>query len=987
MKTTNRIANRTTAYLLSFILTACSIPNIWANTNPENSPQHDIYAVDPIYDELSIYNDLATNNNETPIATVAPQETSTPAAEAIATQEVSRPTASAVTAPSTEELQRHLELLSTISDNLLAAIENGSLVVPEPKGFTQELNDIKQFTVKALKDIQQLVFNIKDQMLYEIIINLHLDRIIGRISGKNAVMSDPAQEVEAIDAKDQTLDDLNQAMLKTTQKFLQLNEVVTKKSKSGLGHIHDHAINQLCTIDMILEGLAQSINNQFIKVTDKRAVFDFIKQLRSVIEACKYNRGEVTEQSELMTLNLNAYLIEKITELIKNNFKIIPVVDIESLVKKSKREVAIEELETILQVNEKLLGSLEVNSNDAGLTWYNHVFRKINSVCDFNTLSRRTILTAAVLVGVAAGAHALGVMPQEIKNWSMPLSGGKLKIFGEPWRYDAYGHGIPPSPEDAGLVGNLINNASIAWANPIVKVASVTAIGYGTYDWENIKKWYNEKTTDLSNFLLGTKAAKNNKKISNNEPKYTFNDVIGQEETKDDFKDIIAYFKNPKSFDNTGLSNGLSKGIIFTGSARSGKSFFAEALAGEINEIFKAKGETFNYLVVPNDLLRTAGGITMVMEYAKTKAPCLLFIDEIHLLGLQMGKNDAILSEFLTELGGWPNDPSKKVFVIAATNKPELLDQALRSSGRLGKEIYFEYPTYENRKTFIIDLLEKSLVNIDLIDIVKLARESEGCTFEKIKETMLEAFMRARHDLKAISQEYLDISYDKNIRGIKIHDDYQLPQKERALLAAHLSGAALATRLLAPQKSIAKVTTLRVNEAAKERSLMEQYGAENGPKAERIVKGKLFTYTLNYNQPISTIQDEINACMISLAGHAAGNILFGKAKNITKKGQEAFDIALKIVCDGINIEKFDDSLKSKYYARALALRNACEAKVTALLEQNKNALGQLAQILFEVESLTGDQIDYIISECKPSFPDRNDDTFINGIIDDNAAIA
>jgi ATP-dependent Zn protease len=957
MENSNRTTKKFHSLILAFILTASSIPNIFANTNPEMSliTPTSIVHTDTI-DEL----------------------TTTPSVTAASANEV---------VPQ-DPVTIHLHILATISDDLINSIDNGFLKLAKTDSLKLELTEAKSFAIQLLQDFKEKKPDLKMQMLCELIIISQIDVLTDLINGKKPTKPNLEDAINTLDTQDVTDTDLIALTNMTNQKFEFLATVIVKKSKSKLDRTSDLALNQLCAVDRILEELALYIRNDSLKVTKKDKTIESIIAIRALIESCKSDRSQITEQRIHNLLKLNAHLIEHVKTIIKNNFNDIPTLEIDPIFKSGPKEITLEELEHVYSDNEILFATLEKDAQSAGLTWYNHAARRMSSLCDYNALYNRMIAISAGLFTASVVAHQLGIMPKDMKDWKVWYTDKKL--FGEPWGIFARGATpTPPNPEESGLIGDLVSFAGYAGTNPAIVLPASVAYAYGINDYRAISRWMSDRMTATSNFLLGTKPVKNTTEISRVEPKYNFDDVIGQQDIKEALSIIVRYFEDPRGIDNRGLN--LAKRYLFTGKTRSGKSFMAEALAGEITKVLAAKGEKFNYLVVPVDLLLQPAtptqnsGFKICMDYARRHAPCLLFIDEIHLLNLQAGKNDALLSEVLTELGGVGNDPQSKVFLITATNHEDRLDKALRTSGRIDKEIRFEYPTFEDRTTFVTDILEKRSVNVGMIDIRRFARESEGCTFEDMRKVIEGAFIAAKVNGEALSQEHLDQSFDTNIRGILFNKGLEISDQERSIVAVHQAGYTLATKLLAPRESIAKVTTLPVHTAIKERAISDQYTNPNDSKVDdRKVDGRLFTYKLNNNESLQTAQEQINACTIALAGYAAGNTILGKANNsatyLAEKRQEAFEIAKKAVSNGIDIDTLDDKLKTEYYKRALAFRNACDKKAAQLMEKNKQALERIAGALFEDKTLTGRQIDAILAQCTLSAPTIDNE--ILNIMDD-----
>jgi ATP-dependent Zn protease len=317
------------------------------------------------------------------------------------------------------------------------------------------------------------------------------------------------------------------------------------------------------------------------------------------------------------------------------------------------------------------------------------------------------------------------------------------------------------------------------------------------------------------------------------------------------------------------------------------------------------------------------------------------------------------------------NDPESKVFVIAATNHEDSLDKALRQSGRLGKEIRFEYPTYGDRRTFIVNILEKRTINVQSDKwskaINQLASEAEDCTYEDIRKVIEDAFVTAKFNGASIEPGHLNQSLDKNIRGIIPVHDHEISKHERNIVAAHQAGYVLATKILAPHLSIAKVTTEPIREGIKERSLWSQWNEKSDEqKNDRVVHGKLFTYGKKTRDMLVTTQEQVNACIIALSGYAAGNVQLGAPNNssayLPEKRQEAFEIAKITITKGVKIDDFNEQLKNEFLKRALALRSSCEAKATMLIEQNKEALQALYAAILKHGTLSGKAIDAILAQ-------------------------
>jgi cell division protease FtsH len=974
MKNSNRIARYISVYILSFILTASSIPNIYANTNPEN-PQ----------DQVS--EQKAEQTSETQTA-VAPQEKST-----------------AQEAPADENpVDIHLDYLGRMCSHILDRLEKNTWNLSHDDAQKKALLDGVKVTLDIVFEILDTFKDKKPglhtQVLCEIIIHNQLEYVNDLLLRKQANPAQLETRLKEAEPKEFTQEDLSRAIATSNDAFQALHESIqaiekinlddeatetfNKKEKSDLDRTNDQVLKQLCSVETILEEQGQFIESQSLKVPNKAAAIDAIKKVRRIIEARKYDRGAVTENSIHDLLVLNEHIMKHVQTIIRSNFTQLPTFNEDVLTTRGKREVTIEELDAKYRNNEKILINLRDDSQYAGLKRYHLICRAIEPYWT-KTLDGGRRIAWPLLFGFLStvALQQADLLPAWF-DFKIPGTNG-MWFYGDRWSAKKEGAAFTPpdNPSRIGLVSNVYHGVTPFSTNALVLSIAGLAYYYGRSDFKLMKDAANDYMARLSSFLLGRKISKKNDQITILEPRYTFKDVIGQQEIKNTLSKIVRYFEDPQGIDNRGLD--LPKGYLFTGETRSGKSFMAEALAGEIRAAIRRSGrdeKAFKFLVAPQEILRQSGGFHLCMEHARRYAPCIVFIDEIHLLELQTGKNSALLNEFLTELSGVmnPNNQSK-VFVIAATNKEDTLDVPLRTSGRLSNEIRFEYPTYADRRTFISGILERRTINVQSDKwtraINQLARESENRTYEDLRTTIEDAFITAKNNGASLEPEYLTRSFDVNMRGIIFESDREISRQDQEIAAAHQAGYVLATRLLAPYLSIAKVTILPIKEGTKETSIWSQFNQKAEDKPKRTpVPGRMFTYGNKNHEQLMTVQEHINACAIDLSGVTAGKLLLGKANNSEKylkdKRQEALDIAKGVISKGMNIDEFDDSFKRLFIARVMSFLNACEAKSALLMGQNKEALQALYAELLKRKTLTGTQIDAILARYTLSNSTQDD---------------
>lgn len=969
----NRIINRFDVHTLLFILIASSIPNIHANTNPENAQPSQATQAQKQPEQQTERDAFVQGTQAIEPSPATPE-----------------PKTNLDIAATQDPVELQFNILAAMCEHIFDALEKGKWNLPhdeaQKKMLRSAILDTFDVTSTILKLMKEEKPGITAQYLYTTVAQYQLEILNSLLQRKALPESNLEEELKAAQATEKTADELMQLIMKVQASFEKLHYTLldldaleahdelqdstsTPQAMSVVDRTNDQVLKQLCFVDAILEELALFIDNNSLKVNDKSNALTAIRNARAIIESRKYDRGQVTEATIYDLLALNKYLIGHVRAMINGDFNTIPVLDEAAFTTRTKREVTLEELDQKYQDNETILAALRAESHNAGLKNYHLLFRAAEPYWNKTLDGGRRLLWPALTAGLGIlTAQQAGFSTTPV-DFTIPFL--NMNFWGD--RYEASDAGLAKAPARTGLISEIYQFTPRFAIHPVVlSLAGATAY-YGVSDWKLMRKTANDYLAKLTTLLLGRKEAKDRSILTHVEPKYTFKDVVGQEEIKDALSILVRYFEDPQGIDNRGLD--LEKGYLFTGKTRSGKSFMAEALAGEIRAALKRCGKdekTFRFIIAPQEILRQSGGFQACMEHARRYAPCILFIDEIHLLDLQAGKNNPLLSEFLNELSGClDKNAGSKVFVIAATNHEDAIDKPLRSSGRLGKEIHFEYPTYANRRTFIVNILEKRTINVQSDKwsraINQFARETEDCNYEDIRKTIEAAFIDAKLEGASIEPAHLNHSLDKNIRGFISGHDHDISEQECHIVAAHQAGYALATRILAPYLSIAKVTIQPIREAIKERSLWSQWNEKNeSVKNDRVVHGKMFTYGKKTRDMLVTIQEQMNACIVASSGYAAGNVQLGSSNNssayLPEKHQEAFDIAKMTITKGIRIDEFNDSLKNEFLKRALALRGSCEAKAAILMEQNKDALNALYTALLKHGTLSGKAIDNILAQ-------------------------
>ena len=505
----------------------------------------------------------------------------------------------------------------------------------------------------------------------------------------------------------------------------------------------------------------------------------------------------------------------------------------------------------------------------------------------------------------------------------------------------------------------------------------LSLIGLATYSYYQIWKTYNKTWGDKIfvwfSKLKGGSYAKTAEKYDLILPTITFDDVIGLEHEKSLVYPHLKYIKDPESWDANERTP--PTGILLTGDTRTGKTFFAKAICGELHKQNPEKGIKF-LSIDAHDI--KAEGIATWISVAKMLSPCILFIDEIDLLNLQRTGDRNLLSDFLKAMSGIEDkDPKKQVIIIGTTNKPENIDHAMIQSGRLALVIPFSYPNLQDRITFIQKRFEKFAIDPKAfdIDIERLAFETNGRSFEDLKLMLDTAFIRTDLKGEAISQEHLEWALDTQLRKIIDLDTKQVTIDEKRAIAAHFAGEVLSHSLLKLHEKIAKVTIRQVVVKPKEEATSDALKADH-KKQTNVEQGGLFTYLEHDTYDIKTANELEKKAKTYLAARIAERIITNTSSTVLgSKKNEAFKLIKTIIADGIDLKSVSKEGQNKISDETLAKLKEFEQEMEALLLQHKDTLIALTDELQEKQTLTFSQIKKIIDNIEgnvsaPSQPEQ-----------------
>ena len=452
--------------------------------------------------------------------------------------------------------------------------------------------------------------------------------------------------------------------------------------------------------------------------------------------------------------------------------------------------------------------------------------------------------------------------------------------------------------------------------------------------------------------MMGSFGKNNAKVYMEKQTGVTFKDVAGQDEAKESLQEIIDFLHNPQKYADIGAK--LPKGALLVGSPGTGKTLLAKAVAGEANvPFFSISGSDFEEVFVGVGASR----VRDLFQQAAKVAPCIVFIDEIDAVGhsrdSRFGHNDQTLNQLLGELDGF--DSSKGVVILAATNRPEILDKALLRAGRFDRRIIVDRPNLQGRLETLKVHTRKIKLSED-VDLKKIAQATAGAVGADLANLVNEAALRAvRQGRQAVNQEDLLVSFETVIAGTEKKNTV-LTDTEKRLVAYHEVGHALIAALEKNTQPVSKITivphtsgalgyTMQMPEEEKylhtyEELLSELRTLVGGRAAEQVVFGAKTTGAANDIQRATTLARN----MVAQYGMSEelGLMAPASVSNQYLEGQSYMDCSQEV---SAKVDVAVQSLLNRVYE---------EAKAT--LTQNRALLDEISEHLLSKETITGDEL-------------------------------
>jgi ATP-dependent Zn protease len=481
-----------------------------------------------------------------------------------------------------------------------------------------------------------------------------------------------------------------------------------------------------------------------------------------------------------------------------------------------------------------------------------------------------------------------------------------------------------------------------------VNLAGISHYCFGD-SWSWAKNKYNDNTSDLDKFLNGSQPIKNLN--PDGQEKVYFQDLVGCQELEALAQQLANCVEHPEYLERSKTES--HRGILLYGPPQTGKSNFAKALRTLIQDRLESAQSSKKVGFIDGKALLDSKQFTLeeLFYIASRMAPCILFFDEIDLIGGNREKSIENTGILLSKMQGI--DSSKQVIVIGATNRIEELDKALLVDGRFGKQFFIDYPEYKYRKQFLESELAKRAISLSDDFIDHMAQETDGCSYNNLRRIITEAIIISGNERRLVCQADFDKTLDTEIRKIHFGSRNKSCQEEKEIIAVYQAGKALMRHLLRTDKQTVKVTIEDVSRTVKPKttgyaiSLGKDTASDNERLAAeqnetKIKLGEVFTTSKNNKKDFMSDQELKKECLVLLAGNIAQQIVLGQTYSQCNKHDRAD--AIQIINQGLaQGEKIDDKIR----AQALVIKDAYEQEIMEILKNNQELLFRIFDALAE----------------------------------------
>ena len=463
--------------------------------------------------------------------------------------------------------------------------------------------------------------------------------------------------------------------------------------------------------------------------------------------------------------------------------------------------------------------------------------------------------------------------------------------------------------------------------------------------------------------------------LVNGEKTATFKDVAGLTEEKQEVQELIDFLKNPKKFQSMGAR--IPKGILLVGPPGTGKTLLAKAVAGEAKVPF--------YYISGSDFVELFVGIGAsrvrdMFKQAKMNAPCLIFIDEIDAVGRQRGaglggghdEREQTLNQLLTEMDGF--GANEGIIIIAATNRPDVLDPALLRPGRFDRQVTVSLPDKQARKE-ILAVHAKNKVLDKSVTLDNLAQRTPGFSGADLENLLNEAaLLTVRRNKKAITMAEIDEATDRVLMGpAKVTKKYT--DKEKKLVAYHEAGHAVLGLKLDGANVVQKITIIPRGHAGGYTMMTPKEDTFNYTKKELLdaicgLLGGRVAEEITFNEVTTGAHDDFKKAtniarrMVTEYGMSSlGPMMLDEPDENTFLGR-----------DYNKNKNFSDTVAHEIDEEMRSIINSCYEKSKKILKENQKLLKLIAETLLEEETITKEQIDSLVEHGKLIKEDITEET-------------
>ncbi len=468
--------------------------------------------------------------------------------------------------------------------------------------------------------------------------------------------------------------------------------------------------------------------------------------------------------------------------------------------------------------------------------------------------------------------------------------------------------------------------------------------------------------------------AKSKARVESN-VKTRFKDVAGCEEEKEEVKEIIDYLKNPKKFTDMGAH--IPKGILMVGPPGTGKTLLAKAVAGEANvPFFSISGSDFVEMFVGTGASR----VRDMFKNAQKSAPCIVFIDEIDAVGRQRGagmgggndEREQTLNQLLVEMDGMTDNIG--IVVIAATNRPDVLDPALLRSGRFDRRVTVNLPDVKGRKEILEVHARNKKLSTD-VSLENLAKRTPGFSGADLANVLNEgAILAVRKKEKQITMNDLDEAIDRVMMG-PAKKSKKYTEKDKMLVSYHEAGHAVIGLKLEDADMVQKVTIIPRGEAGgynlmtpreekyfhrKSEFIARITGLLGGRTAEELVFGEVSAGAVNDIEQLTKIAKN----MVRVYGMSSlGPIQYADPQGNVFLGR-----------DYTQGSSYSDGVADEIDKEVRAIVDECHTQCRKILTENRDLLDLIAKNLFEHETLTNEEINNLMNYGTLDNPETKTET-------------